>query len=118
MATYGDIINIGSPAADSPPEGIQIVQLHNYEQLPTKMDDYGSEVITSDIFSCVGHQWSFRLYPRSRRNTLIVELASELESQIDLAGYVVFLSVGKSPHNRQTPLTQVTRHDTSLTFLH
>jgi hypothetical protein len=35
-----------------------------------------------------------------------------------LAGYVVFLSVGKLPHNWQTPLTQVTSRDTSLTFLH
>jgi hypothetical protein len=38
--------------------------------------------------------------------------------RLALAGYVVFLSVGKSPHNRQTPVTQVTRHDMSLTFLH
>jgi hypothetical protein len=68
VATYGDVINIGSPAADSPPEGVQIVQFHNYKQLPTKMyegSEYitSHEYITSDIFSCVGHQWSFRLYP-------------------------------------------------------
>jgi hypothetical protein len=32
--------------------------------------------------------------------------------------HVLFLSVGKSPHNWQTPPRQVTRRDTSLTFLH
>jgi hypothetical protein len=41
-----------------------------------------------------------------------------VEYLTSLAELVVFLSVGKSPHNWQTPPTQVTRRDTSLTFLH
>jgi hypothetical protein len=50
------------------------------------MDDRGFAAIRSDIFSCVGHQWSFRLYPRYKSNDfLMFVVRSKLGSQIDVS---------------------------------